>query len=103
MGIAMGNTENLPPEYEAAYHIMLLPPSYHDRDDDATYRSDGAVKPGKSLPSGKTAGAISKYWRWLAEEMALSTERHGKSKSIHACMSYVYTYIWQSGTTSGSI
>lgn len=100
---AMGNTDaSLPPEDGAEDRIMLLPPTYHDREDDGINRSDGVVKLGKILrTSEKTAGTMSKYRKWITKEMAL-TERHGKSKSIYIQYMllyihiYLYTYIWQS-------
>lgn len=78
----MSNTdEDLPPDYGAEDQIMLLPPPYHRRHDDPTARSDGVVRLNNILPvSGKASGTISKYWRWIAEEVASSTERHGRSK-----------------------
>lgn len=78
----MSNTdEDLPPDYGAEDQIILLPPPYHRRHDDPTARSDGVVRLNNILPvSGKASGTISKYWRWIAEEVASSTERHGRSK-----------------------
>jgi hypothetical protein len=80
----MGNYEHLPSDYGAEDQIMLLPRPYHDRDDYPAARSDGIIRLNKILPaSGKAAGTMSKYRKWIAKEMALSTESHRKSKSIY--------------------
>ncbi|KAL6901123.1 hypothetical protein GGI43DRAFT_369084 [Trichoderma evansii] len=80
----MGNTtEYLPPSYGAEDQIMLLPPPYHGRDDYPAARSDGIVGLDSILSaSGKTSGTISKYWKWIAKEVASSTERHGKNSDM---------------------
>lgn len=89
----MGNTdEDLPPSYGAEDQIMLLPPPYHGSNDDPTARNDGVVRLNNILPvSAKASGTISKYWKWIAEEVASSTERHRKSES---------TYIWRLGLSN---
>lgn len=89
----MGNiNEYLPPNYGAEDEVLLLPPPYHDRDDYPTARSDGAVRSNNIVPaSGRTSGTISKYWKWIAKEVASSTERHGKSKSIYDKVGVVLT------------
>ncbi|KAL9481037.1 hypothetical protein ACSS6W_005823 [Trichoderma asperelloides] len=80
----MGNTdEHLPPMYEAEDQIMLLPPPYHDRDDCPAARSNGVIRVNNILPtSGKASGTMSRYWKWIAKEVALSTERHGKNSDM---------------------
>ncbi|KAL7895558.1 hypothetical protein HDV63DRAFT_406488 [Trichoderma sp. SZMC 28014] len=80
----MGKTdEGLPPNHGAEDQVMLLPPPYHGRNDDLPTRNDGVVGLNKvPLVSGKASGAISKYWKWIAEEVASSTERHGKNSDM---------------------
>lgn len=87
----MGNIDqDLPPNYGAEDQIMLLPPPYHGRDNYPTARSDGVVRLNSILPaSGKASGTISKYRKWIAKEVASSTERHGKSKSIYLGIGYI--------------
>ncbi|KAK1238124.1 hypothetical protein MKX08_002703 [Trichoderma sp. CBMAI-0020] len=74
----MGNTDDLPPDY-GVEDQMLLPPPYHGRNDDPTSRNDGVVG---LIVFGKASGTISKYWKWIAEEVASSMERHGKNSDM---------------------
>ncbi|UKZ89653.1 uncharacterized protein TrAFT101_004697 [Trichoderma asperellum] len=82
--MTMENTdEHLPPMYEAEDQIMLLPPPYHGRDDCPAARSDGVIRVNNILPaSGKASGTMSRYWKWIAKEVASSTERHGKNSDM---------------------